>query len=841
MARIRLNRAQELLLRRIRSLISDHTPRSIQFFRNPLRYIINQFNTRLLNRQNTVYESSLLVTEEIRDYFIDNHLSLEDLVIVSNIIENETIQSIELSLFHKMYLDLNRFLLYQLQNDPTRAQESVFRPEDNTSPLTPYPGRFDPRNLDHYLQFVAGYINPSNEGVLYTEAQSISSRVSLITPQIALLRALARAVLVRSNDNSLPLSNAQEEISTEFTTAISLSLTAATPGYRYSILSNLRQEFATQHPHMNRIINASSAVSACSLSLSFAYIIGIGAVWIVREYSEHAVNRARNDILNVLNLTDNNSTVIVRNRTLYELYINNTNNFTDVYNNSTNSTSNNATIIPAPGHSSEYFPENWGIFNGIPGIWTTILSSTQLLCALPAYFCSAARSQFINHRLQNRIQQSSLTVIQHYHLLGAVVFRWIGNVVMQPADMLTSLTKDTILKHSIFRLFLPVSFLEEPLKCVSLMNTLASNTHRRQERAVVSLPIVYATTFSTLGLEYLNLYINSTSFTVCIKALRPFSLLMALFWNRRHIAYSSRLTRYCVASISRLASSLLVLPLFDLVGDQLRYLSITGAVDVLFSVQSDIVASNMANEASEIQMHMAVIQHLIDRNVQPGSPLPLMLLAERARIRQQRSLTISQMIQHLEEEIQNMEQCYASPRITEVTDAEAEQILHEQQRQSQQSRSDLNAPSQQQEPEGEQSTSSSCCVPVQQCLATMRTRRSASHRSHRHTRRRSSIDRIIPRSYDSNNVELSEVRVCGESSILLQPSRRSIGIGNQDDTSGTHEDRPPEEGSGPLSSAVVHPTVQSTTARRRSSVSLVGIDISTTVTLPQDQQPRRHT
>ncbi|WP_065432461.1 hypothetical protein [Ehrlichia ruminantium] len=717
MNKVKLNNRQKQFLDYVQSLIASYRPQRFSLLRNPISYLSDKFSRRFLNKQGNDSEASLLVTEEVRSYVIDFSLSLDDLVIVSDIIN---CNSNSTSFLYRIYLNLVSLIAYQNQRNPALSQEPIFHPEDSTFSGTASDHTFNPQVLQDYVVLMLRYLNDSNTRVLCNEALEILNNTCVLTPQNVLLRGLALATLNIANNNGyhFPLTeNPDQQLKTEYCTALSLIITALTTNHRDSTLSGLREDFARNHPYINKFINFAGTVNKGVLALSFGYVMGILCSFVVRVYSEYAVDRARDDIM----IFTNSSFTVNRNRTLYQIYItqyhDNSTAFAELQANSSsyNETSINRTVVFAPEHSSEYFPEFAGIINGMPAVLTTIVSATQLFCALPATICGEIRNRYILRKLSQNRTLTPEERREHIHLMGSMIFRWVGNVAVQPADLITHHMKDTALKYSIFRLFLPSSFIEEPTKLQSVANALARSSYRSQHRVLLRYPYVYSSFTATLVLEYVGAYFKNTTLVAAIKALRPFSLLMALCYNRGRVLYSPGIERYAYASLTRLTSSLLVLPMFDLLGDKVRFLSLATGLDVTLSVYADIVCGEVMDNINIVQLNIATIQGLIDDSIQNDRiHIFIMPIGERGHLRRMSQLTAEEMMALLNEEIRLMEQEVSnSPSITEVTDEEAEQIIREQEarRQSRrQQKSDLNAPEQ------SERAIASCCVPIQQCF-----------------------------------------------------------------------------------------------------------------------------
>ena len=682
---IKLNNKQQALLKLVSELVMCYKPKHYSPFSSTFSYLSDKFSRYFLNKKGTAHEASLLVTEDTRVHCINCSLSFEDLVKVFTVLDNEFYENSNPSLFYKLYLDLTKLIADQAQGNAPVRQESIFHPENNIFPDASGNNTFNPQVLKDYVNFTLCYLNNSNLSTLCTEAQKILDSTALLTPQFVLLRGLARAVLFTANVNgyNFQLSNPDEQLKIEYCTASSLFLTAITRDNRESILSDLQEEFAILHPYITKFMRLTHIVNENDKALSFGYVVGILSVFTVRLYSQYAVERAQQD---VLFFTQANKTISY-NRTGY----------TDYRNNKQNYTNNTMDSILAPEHSSEYFPEMFGIFNGTPGIITTVISVVQLFCALPAFLCSEVKKQFILGRLSKN-KLTTLETRENHHLMASLLFRWIGNVAMQPTDMVTSPFKDLALNYTIFRFFLPSSYIEEPLKYQSVANTFASSSYRKKKRVSVSFPAIYSTTLLTLGLEYGSVCFNLQYVIVILKLLRPLSLILVLHSNRSNTLYSNNTQKFTYASLSRLSSSILVLPMFDLLGDKLRYLSLATGIDVVLSVQSDVTCSIIMCEVSNMQVNTAVIQDILDSSMSSNNNYFLVMpIAERARLQHKQNMTVTQMLELFYKELDIIEQqSNASPSIVEVTDEEAEQVLQAQainhKSQRIQRRSDLNLP-----------------------------------------------------------------------------------------------------------------------------------------------------
>ncbi|UOD98129.1 Cpg1 family polymorphic protein [Ehrlichia ruminantium] len=746
MNKVKLNTRQKQLLDHIKSLIASYRPQRFSFFSHPILYLSDKFSRRFLNKQGNDSEASLLVTEEVRSYIIQNSLSLDDLVIVSDQTE---CNNNEMSFLYRIFLNLVSLIAHQNQTNQALSQEHILHPEDSTFSGISNHHTFNPQLLEDYIIFVQRYLNNSNTRVLCNEALKTIYNTSLLTPQSVLLRGLALAILSIANNNGydFPLTeNAAEQLKIEYCTAVSLILTALTTNHRDHTLSTLREDFAREHPNIDRFINFAGIVNANVLALSFGYVMGILCGFATRTHSEYAVDRSRDDVkvFTKSNFTvHKNRTLYVQYRNNYTQYRNNTDHLLQIYN---NSSFNNGTVVFAPEHSSEYFPEYAGIINGIPAILTTIVSATQLFCALPATMCGEMRNRYI----LDRLSQNSLTSggrHEDLHLMGSMIFRWVGNVAVQPSDLITHDIKDTALKFSIFRFFLPSSFIEEPAKLQSVANALARSSYRSRKKVLLRPPYMYTSFAITLVLEYVGASLNKTLLVAGIKALRPLSLLMALCYNRGRVLYSRSMERYICASLTRLTSSLVVLPMFDLLGDKLRYLSLATGIDVVLSVYADIVCGQVMDNISTVQLNIATIQDLIDDSIQQNrSHIFIMPLAERGYLRHMSQLTVEEMMALLNEEVRVMEEeVSSSPSIREVTDEEAEQIIREQNacRSRRQQRSDLNAPEQ---PEG---ATGSCCPSIELCFTKSQSTKKSSSRTTKSKSKKSST---------SNTPELLQLR-----------------------------------------------------------------------------------
>ena len=204
-------------------------------------------------------------------------------------------------------------------------------------------------------------------------------------------------------------------------------------------------------------------------------IAAVFGSFITRLYSEHAINRARNDTLSALgyNLSSVN---IIRNRTLYAQHVSN----------SLNNTSTNATntTIYAPMHSSEYFPEYGGIINGIPEMLPTVLRLVLLFLTLPRIFLTQSKKRFFKKHFKS-VTLTPRQCFEHNNLLTSMIFRWLCVASMQPARLVSNPVNDILFKWSVLRAIVPLTFVEEAVRSKAVAASTGELSYRTGNKNLV--------------------------------------------------------------------------------------------------------------------------------------------------------------------------------------------------------------------------------------------------------------------------------------------------------------------------------------------------------------------
>ncbi|GAT78145.1 hypothetical protein EHRUM3_03580 [Ehrlichia ruminantium] len=698
MRKIKLTNNQRNLLKFINALIVTHTPKSYSFLRNCFSYISEKLDRKVFGKRGTVHEACTVVTEEVRNHIIMNSHSLEDYSSVISSIDQQLIDKIgSPSLLTNLCLQLERKVSTETRNNYRIAMAAFGDTEDMFDQLTAN-NSFNPGVLEHYIGFISGYINRSNSKVLYKEAYKVLSITCLLTPQNILLRGLARAAIYIINNNSNWISNPRQELFTEFCTSVSLNITAHTRSFREDTIASISAEFAQDHPMINWLLNTSnhfnnqysSAALYASMGASFA-------IFITRIHAEYAVTQARNDILQALNGTQN--ITIYQNRTIYDSLIKSGNNTFD------NSTGN--ITVYAPNHSSQYFPQNEGWFNGMVEWIPCALRMTLLLFVLPRAFLSPIRKNYILQRYKS-IELTPQQRLAHRSLVGSMVWRWACVASMQPGRVVTSQLNDQVFKWSALRFIVPATFIEEALKIESIANSHYKLSCRNisSSRFHTPLPIIYTCCAASLVLEYTSISIDSVSqpvsraLTIFTKLIRPAALVLPLIINRNRTQFFPATRTVAYASMLRLGATGIFLPLFDLARGQTHWESVTGGLLQVASAYSDRAIGTTINTINNVELHLAIINPMTQSATQSHGTIALLLpIIEQGHQRHKYNMSVAEIAALLEEQVglyvEQQHKRTSSPSIVEVTDEEAEQIIREQEERHlsrRQYRSDLNAP-----------------------------------------------------------------------------------------------------------------------------------------------------
>ena len=569
---------------------------------HPLTFITTKVDNWLFGSKNTVHEKCTMVTEETITTLVTSSISLEDFTQVTEKVNynfRNQLHSDGILFLDGIVRRLENHICRKLINNNSFTTHSLSQVESilNSSNNVSIDNNFNPTNFADYQNFVSGILTSSNQNTLLEEAKIALNKVELLTLRVLLTRGLAYAIL--NHATNINTTSYKEEFEIEAKTALLLHTAALTHSTRESTIRTLDNEYATKHPIRHKLLSITNYFNAnISNTVSWAYVAAIISIFLTRVYSGYASERAENDIISALG-----SHNITFNHTRY-------------YRHDTNQNTNLSTVIFAPRHPSEYFPEYEGLLNGAPVYLTTLMSTIQLFLTLPNIILSQHKSKFMACAL-NKYSPTPTERVSSKILLSVLILRWVGNVVVQPVDCIDSAYKDIFFKWSIFRLFTPSAPLEEPLKIQCAYTSIQRNCYRSTESIILNNKIMYLSSATVLALEYLDTYLGFP-FLACsmaLKGTRLASVIIPVLTNRNKICYSKDFKKLILANMLRTGSSLFILPAFDIFGNSIRHLSLITALDVGVTVNVDAISSNIIMQANRVEQQLMVIEDMIENTI----------------------------------------------------------------------------------------------------------------------------------------------------------------------------------------------------------------------------------
>ncbi|ABD44589.1 hypothetical protein ECH_0849 [Ehrlichia chaffeensis str. Arkansas] len=629
--------------------------------RQPIGYLSHKFDQWLFAVQNTPHEKCVIITEECLNTIILNSIDFQSFALVSEKLDadfQEQCDAQGILFLSGLRLQLTKHIAKQVRDSGVGAIP-LCDIERLLNQNTPLPINFNPADIDCYSDFVDSILNASNKDVLYEEAQKVLNIVAPLTPYILIMRGLSHAIIKRTNPHSEI--NHDEQLVIEAKTSILLHTTAATQLTRETQVSLANEAFAHEHPVQDKIIRAANYFNTyLSSTISWTYIGSILSVFVTRMYAGYASSRAESDIQSALLQARHNVT------------FNHTRIYQPDLNINPNHTTGNNTVVYAPRHPSEQFPEHQGVLNGAPSYATTLMSTLQLTWTLPNIILGQKKRTFIlKHLKKYRPTQEDRRNDNKF--LATVIFRWFGNVIIQPVDCVDSELKDAFFRWTIFRFFTPLAPIEEPLKMRGLYARLTRKCYRNQERELqISNRIMNSASLAILAFEYLDVALGFP-FPICsaiLKGTRIASVVLPVLVNRLrdNITYNPRFRRFILANMLRTGSSPLVLTGFDLIGNSIRYVSLLTAFDVMATVNVDAVSSSILYEADVLEQHIMIIEDTVE-NIIFTNRGSLALLAPSMEIRftdSRNRITISEILEEDEEELQTRRHATREHNSTEI-------------------------------------------------------------------------------------------------------------------------------------------------------------------------------
>ncbi|AHX07491.1 Cpg1 family polymorphic protein [Ehrlichia chaffeensis] len=629
--------------------------------RQPISYLSHKFDQWLFAVQNTPHEKCTIVTEEFLNTIILESIDFHSFALVSEKLDadfQEQCNEQGILFLSGLRLQLIKHIAKQIRDSGVGAIP-LSDIERLLNQNTPLPVRFNPADIDCYSDFVDSILNASNKEVLYEEAQKVLNIVAPLTPNILIMRGLAHAITKSIDPHSEV--NHTEQLIIEAKTSILLHTTAGTQITRETQVQQANEAFAHEHPVQDRIIRAANYFNTyLSTTISWTYIGSVLSTFLTRMYAGYASSRAESDIHNALLRAHHNVT------------FNHTRIYQPDLNTNPNNTVGNNTVIYAPRHPSEQFPEHQGVLNGSPSYITTLMSTVQLTWTLPnMIFGQRKRTFILKHLKKYRPTQEEQRDDNRF--LATVVFRWFGNVVIQPVDCVDSALKDAFFRWTIFRFFTPLAPIEEPLKMRGLYARLNRQCYRNQGRELVlSNRIMNSASLAILFFEYLDVSLGFP-LPICsamLKGTRIASVILPVLFNRLrgNITYNLRFRSFILANMLRTGSSPVVLTGFDLIGNSLRHVSLLTALDVMATVNIDAISSRILYEADVLEQHIMIIEDTVE-NIIVNNRGSLALLAPNMEIRfldSRSQTTIRGILEEDEEEFQTRRRATREHNSTEI-------------------------------------------------------------------------------------------------------------------------------------------------------------------------------
>ncbi|AHX04709.1 Cpg1 family polymorphic protein [Ehrlichia japonica] len=640
-----LSNNQLKLYNRVQQHINNNqVVKSISFTSKPLSYISYRINSLFFGSKNTAHENCTIVTEEFTCDLILASADFEDFIQVTACLNEDLKEQCNADGILFLYALLPR-LTKHISNKLAAGgilSHNASTIENILSTATEgLENSFNPTDITCYEEFIDSILNPSNQDILLKEAQQVLQTVQVLTFHALLIRGIAHAIV----NKVIPDQEHKAQVEIEAKTSTLLHVTALTHTTRESTTRNLNNDFARQHPYQNKFLSLASYFNKhVSSIISYAYISSILSVFITRVYSGYASDRAERDVQAAMSALG------------YNITFNHTRDYRpDInYHNA-----HNSTVIYAPRHPSEYFPEHEGIINGFPVYMTTIMSTIQLFLTLPNMILSQSKRRFMLKTL-NKYSPTPAEQRNSTTLTSVLIFRWVGNVIGQPVDCVDSPYKDLFFKWTIFRLFTPSAPLEEPLKIQNIYNCLNRNCYRnRGSHVQINNTLTYSSVMLTAALEYLDAAFGFPylPLSAALKGTRLASVVIPVLANRHNICYNSRFKKFVFANMLRTASSPIILTAFDQLGSTIRYVSLLTALDVVVTVNADAVSSSILSEAGIIEQQLVIIEDIMQNAMQNNTAsLALLSPTIERRLQQLRStLTISEILERDEEQGQDSE------------------------------------------------------------------------------------------------------------------------------------------------------------------------------------------
>ncbi|KJV65847.1 MULTISPECIES: Cpg1 family polymorphic protein [Ehrlichia] len=622
---------------------NNQVTKNLSLLPSPISYFSYKVNSLFFGSKNTSHEKCVMVSEEFTSDLILESADFESFTLVTKHIDKDFKEQCH----NNGILFLCNLLTPLIKHISSKLATSGI----SSHPISEIEGilstnmplgdnNFNPGDIACYEEFINGILNQSNQDVLLREAEKVLNIICPLTCHVLLIRGIAHAILNKRTPN--PTSH-KEHVAIEAKTATLLHIAAITHTTRESTMRAVNAAFAREHPYQSRVLAITNYFNQyISDTVSWVYVGAIFSVFVTRIYSGYASDRAEQDVQKALSASGHS--INFNHTRYYRPDIN--------YHNSTNST-----VIYAPRHPSEYFPEHEGVLNGVPGYLTTAISTVQLFLTLPNMILSQRKRQFVLRSL-DKYSPTPEEQKNNAILMSTLIFRWVGNVVVQPVDCIDSVYKDTFFKWSVFRFFTPSAPLEEPLKLQNIYNCLNRHCYRSQSTpTLVNHRIMFLAAVSTTALEYVDAALGFPNLicSALLKGTRLLSVIIPVVTNRNKVCYIPRFKKFVLVNMVRTATSPAILPAFDQIGSHIRYVGLLTALDVLATVNADAISGRILSEASAIEEQLVVIEDLIRNATQNHIAASLVLFSpviERRFQRLRSNVTITEILEDNQEEEQ---------------------------------------------------------------------------------------------------------------------------------------------------------------------------------------------
>ncbi|MGN7619062.1 MAG: Cpg1 family polymorphic protein [Ehrlichia sp.] len=610
-----LSKSQVSLHQQILSIIGNNQASGRSLLSNPFTYFVEAFRRRIFNKKCTSHEACILITEEVRDIVITSGATADDFAIVIGTI------SADLSLMDGeviFFFILAKQLVRKVCEDLLTRNREAFSSGDIERVVSSgeVVSSCQLGDVSYYVKFLEEEVNYRHSTAAVRAAHKLLKMRCLLTAENLLARALAYAVVRIGSEKHL--ATIQAQFSIEFASCVSLNVVGVTQDSRAAVMELLDEQYRIQHPILSMALNITNKFNTSASNMcTGVYISAIVSIFLTRLYSRSAFFRMQHDLSGAANLS------------FYS-----TQHYTPYSTNGSTSVSTNITI---PEDISEFFPESFGIYNGLPSYLPTVLATTQLFFALPSTFLTQHKRKFILRQVQNKSAKTEVSGQDYRNFSLALIVRWASNVVMQPLDIITHPIKHSVFQWSVFRLFTPLACLEEPLKEKLLSNSLEKQSHRdRGGKFSTDLRLMYAAGAIILALEMTDKYLNfpSTACTVLIKCSRLLAVLVPVAHNsmKDRLVYSRGFERFVLANAVRALSSPAVLPLYDQLGDKLRYVSLLSATDALLTVNAELVAGSVMSQVAGVEKNIATCSSTIENAIFEGKNSSLVVVSTELQI-----------------------------------------------------------------------------------------------------------------------------------------------------------------------------------------------------------------